>query len=80
MVAAYLIDPARRRYPLDELIEEASIEAVVDGERCSAKRCEVAARSAEDQQLEIDRLELRGLLEEVELPLVEVLYRLERRA
>ena len=31
MVAAYLIDPARRRYPLDELIEQAGIEAVVEG-------------------------------------------------
>ena len=31
-MAAYLIDPARRRYPLDELVDEASIEAVVEGE------------------------------------------------
>ena len=30
-----------------------------------------------DQQAEIDRLELRPLLEEIELPLVDVLYRLE---
>ena len=33
----------------------------------------------EDQQQEVDRLELRSLLDEIELPLVEVLYRLERQ-
>ena len=33
IVAAYLIDPARRRYPLDELLDEAGIEPVVEGER-----------------------------------------------
>ena len=80
MVAAYLIDPARRRYPLDELLEQAGIEAVVeggDGGAGDARRGR--ARSSEDQQPEIDRLELRGLLEEVELPLVEVLCRLERQ-
>jgi DNA polymerase I len=77
MVAAYLINPARRRYPLDELIAEASIEAVVDGE---LPREALQVRALwEDQQLEIDRLELRGLLEQIELPLVEVLYRLERQ-
>ena len=31
MVAAYLIDPARRRYPLDELLDQAGIEPVVEG-------------------------------------------------
>ena len=33
MVAAYLIDPARRGYPLDELATEAGIGAQVDGAR-----------------------------------------------
>jgi DNA polymerase-1 len=76
-VAAYLIDPARRRYPLDELVQEASIEAVAEDE-LARNALEVRAL-AEDQQPEVDRLELRGLLEDVELPLVEVLYRLERQ-
>ena len=99
-VAAYLIDPARRRYPLDELVDEASIQAVVEGipGEAAARRPQETlgggeaasisdlAREAlevralwEEQQPEIDRLELRGLLEEIELPLVEVLYRLERQ-
>jgi DNA polymerase-1 len=79
VVAAYLIDPARRRYPLDELIDEASIEAVVTGGGDLAREAVQVRALYEDQQPEIDRLELRGLLEEIELPLVEVLYRLERQ-
>ena len=76
-VAAYLIDPARRRYPLDELVQEASIEAAA--EDTLAREAMEARALWEDQQPEVDRLELRGLLEDVELPLVEVLYRLERQ-
>jgi DNA polymerase-1 len=76
-VAAYLIDPARRRYPLDELVQEASIEAVAE-DPLAREAMEVRALW-EDQQPEVDRLELRGLLEGVELPLVEVLCRLERQ-
>ena len=77
MVAAYLIDPARRRYPLDELVDQAGIEAVTEDE-LAREALEVRALW-EEQQQEVDRLELRGLLEEIELPLVEVLYRLERQ-
>jgi DNA polymerase-1 len=77
MVAAYLVDPARRRYPLDELIQEASIEAVVEGDL--AREALEVRTLYEGQQLDIDRLELRRLLEQIELPLVEVLYRLERQ-
>ena len=81
MVAAYLIDPARRRYPLDELIEQAGIEAVAAGEDAAGVAREALQVRAlwEEQQPEVDRLELRHLLEEIELPLVEVLYRLERQ-
>ena len=78
MVAAYLIDPARRRYPLDELLDQAGIEPVVEGGDDAARAAVVAVRVlSADQQEEIDRLELRPLLEEIELPLVDVLYRLE---
>ena len=76
-VAAYLIDPARRRYPLDELVQDASIEATAE-DPLAREALEVRALW-EEQQPEVDRLELRGLLEEIELPLVEVLYRLERQ-
>ncbi len=82
MVAAYLIDPALRRYPLAELLEQAGIEAVVagaEGESEIAREALAVRTLSEEQQAEIDRLELRGLLEGIELPLVEVLYRLERQ-
>ncbi|MGH2979744.1 MAG: DNA polymerase I [Solirubrobacterales bacterium] len=77
MVAAYLIDPARRRYPLDELLDQAGIEPVVEeGEEAARTAVGVHALSGDEQE-EIDRLELRPLLEDIELPLVDVLYRLE---
>jgi DNA polymerase I len=79
MVAAYLIDPARRQYPLDELIEQAGIHAVVAGANGTAEEALSVHVLAESQQAEIDRLELRRLLEDVELPLVAVLCRLERQ-
>jgi DNA polymerase-1 len=81
MVAAYLIDPARRRYPLDELIEQSGIEPVVEGGDEAAKesaKAAVAVRAlSADEREAIDELELRGLLDDIELPLVDVLYRLE---
>ena len=78
-VAAYLIDPARRRYPLEELVDEASIEAVVEPASDLAREALEVSGLWQDQQVEVDRLELRGLLEAIELPLIEVLYRLERQ-
>src|SRR5690242_536507 len=78
MVAAYLIDPARRKYPLLELLEDESITAKVQGANGLAERA-VSTRALVDRQL--DRIEEQGLtrlLREVELPLVEVLIDLER--
>jgi DNA polymerase-1 len=77
VVAAYLIDPARRRYPLDELLDQAGIEAVVEGGDEAARSAVGVRALSGDQEQEIDRLELRPLLEQIELPLVDVLYRLE---
>ena len=75
MIAAYLIDPARRRYPLDELLEQAGIEAARGGRarQRGARRSTALAMASSSEQ--IDRLELRSLLEQIELPLVEVLCR-----
>jgi DNA polymerase I len=78
MVAAYLIDPARRKYPLLELLEDESISAKVQGANGLAERA-VSTRALVDRQL--NRIEEQGLtrlLREVELPLVEVLIDLER--
>ena len=79
-VGAYLVNPARRQYPLDELLEEAGIEAAADAEGEDGLAQEAAAvhALAALQRGEIDRLELRRLFDEVELPLVEVLCWMER--
>ena len=80
MVAAYLIDPARRSYPLDELTEDQGIAARVEG---SDGFAEVAARAAatralaERQREILDEEGLMRLFEEIELPLVEVLLAME---
>ena len=60
MVAAYLIDPARRKYPLDELIEQAGIEAVVEGANGVAEEAVAVSALARVPASEIDELELRG--------------------
>jgi DNA polymerase I len=78
MVAAYLIDPARRGYPLDELTAEQGLGADVDGADGVAERAVVTRALAERQR---DRLEEDGLMrlfEEIELPLVDVLIDMER--
>jgi DNA polymerase I len=78
MVAAYLIDPARRKYPLDELLEDESITASVQGANGLAERA-VGTRALVERQLHrIEEEGLTRLLREVELPLVEVLIDVER--
>jgi DNA polymerase-1 len=78
MVAAYLLDPRRRGYPLEELAQEAGIgiEGCDDAPaaRAAAETLDLAARQA-------PRLEAEGLAAlylEVELPLVAVLAGMER--
>ena len=92
MVAAYLIDPARRGYPLDELAAEAGLGAQVktDGAPtaepgASAQRGDgVAERAvltrvlAERQRARLDEDGLTNLFHDIELPLVDVLVELER--
>jgi DNA polymerase-1 len=92
MVAAYLIDPARRGYPLDELAAEAGLGAQIktDGAHpaepgASARRADgVAERAvltrvlAERQRVRLDEDGLTNLFHEIELPLVDVLVELER--
>jgi DNA polymerase I len=78
MVAAYLIDPARRKYPLPELLEDEGISAVIDGANGLAERA-VCTRELVDRQLAvIEEQGLTRLLREVEMPLVEVLIDMER--
>jgi DNA polymerase I len=78
MVAAYLIDPARRGYPLDELAAEAGLGAQVEGADGVAERAVLTRVLAERQRVRLDEDGLTSLFHEIELPLVDVLVELER--
>ena len=78
MVAAYLIDPARRGYPLDELATEAGLGARVAGADGVAERAVLTRLLAERQRDRLEEDGLTRLLHEVELPLVDVLVEIER--
>ena len=78
LVAAYLIDPAGRAYPLEELLEREGIAVNVKNADGLASRA-VGTRVLAERQLErIEELGLTRLLREVELPLVDVLIEMER--
>lgn len=77
MLGAYLLDVARRGYPLPELLEESGI-AADTGDALA----DDAARLLALAELQRARIEERGqtqLLDEIELPLVQVLRALELR-
>ncbi len=93
MVAAYLIDPARRVYALHELAADAGLAAAPatadpgqlsleaeEGEAAGdpAVDARLTQELAERQQERIGEFGLERLLHEVELPLVEVLSAMER--
>jgi DNA polymerase I len=78
MVAAYLIDPARRGYPLDELAAEAGLGAHVEGGDGVAERAVLTRVLAERQRARLDEDGLTNLFHEIELPLVDVLVEMER--
>jgi DNA polymerase-1 len=82
LIAAYLIDPARRGYPLDELATEAglAVKLDVDGEDAAgvAERAVLTREIAERQLVRLEEDGLTRLLHEIELPLVDVLVEMER--
>ena len=78
MVAAYLIDPARRGYPLDELATEAGLGVRIDGADGVAQRAVLTRLLAERQRERLDEDGLTDLFHEIELPLVDVLVEMER--
>ena len=78
MVAAYLIDPARRGYPLDELATEAGLGAEVEGADGSAARAVLTRVIAERQRARLEEDGLTSLFHDIELPLVDVLVEMER--
>jgi DNA polymerase I len=92
MVAAYLIDPARRTYDLHELAADAGLAAAPAGAEpgqlsLAAEDGEAAGDPAVDARLAFDlaarqrdrlgELGLERLLREVEMPLIEVLAAME---
>ncbi len=93
MVAAYLIDPARRGYPLDELATEAGLGVRVKtngahpaepgasarhGADGVAERAVLTRLLAERQRERLDEDGLTDLFHEIELPLIDVLVEMER--
>jgi len=76
LIAAYLLDPARRAYALDELCEERGIGAAVDDPAAADAVLVHALTTAQRPQLE--ERGLVTLLNEVELPLVRVLREMEQ--
>ena len=94
MVAAYLIDPARRTYEPAELAADEGVtvsggsaaaaddgQLTLDGEEGGpdpAEQARLTAALAELQRPKIEALGLQRLLDEVEMPLIEVLAAIER--
>jgi DNA polymerase-1 len=80
MVAAYLLDPAGRAYPLLEIAEREGIGAQVDGNGFAdlAERAVLTRELAVRQRVEIEEQGLMSLFRDVELPLVDVLVEMER--
>jgi DNA polymerase-1 len=78
MVAAYLIDPARRGYPLDELATELGLGVRIEGADGVAQRAVLTRLLAERQRVRLDEDGLTDLFREIELPLVDVLVEMER--
>jgi DNA polymerase-1 len=75
LVAAYLLDPARRAYALDELCEERGIGTDVEDPAAADALLVHALTAAQRPQLAERGLE--ALLHDVELPLVRVLRAME---
>jgi DNA polymerase-1 len=75
-VAAYLLDPARRGFPLDELAEERGL--AVQADDVQAQRAVLVHELAARQREQIAERGLEPLLREIELPLVRVLRETEK--
>lgn len=75
-IAGYLLDPARRGYPLDELAEERAIAADAGDELATV--AVLIHELANRQRPQIVERGLQELLDTVELPLVKVLRETEK--
>ncbi len=75
-IGGYLLDPARRGYPLDELAEERGIAANAGDDL--ATTAVLIHELANRQRPQIQERGLQSLLDEIELPLVRVLRETEK--
>jgi len=75
MLAAYLLDPARRGYGLDELCEQAGV--AVDCEDEAARRAALIEGLAAWQEPRLAERDQTALLKEMEIPLEPVLRAME---
>jgi len=75
-IGAYLLDPARRGFPLDELAEERGLAVTADDE--NAARAVLVHDLAARQRPQLAERGLTDLLTDIELPLVHVLREAEK--
>ncbi|HEX7609149.1 MAG TPA: DNA polymerase, partial [Solirubrobacteraceae bacterium] len=75
LLGAYLLEPARRGYPFAELCEERGFAS--DLEEPLARDAVLLGALADWQREQIDERGLRGVMDEIELPLVGVLREME---
>jgi DNA polymerase-1 len=75
LLGAYLLEPARRGYPLAELCEERGLTTELEGVAADAAMLGALARWQREQ---IEQRGLAPLMDEIELPLVPVLREIER--
>jgi DNA polymerase I len=74
MIAAYLLEPARRGYPLGELCEERGLSSALSGVAAEAT---MLGPLAAWQREQIDHRGLRTVMDEIEMPLISVLREME---
>ncbi|HEV7938694.1 MAG TPA: DNA polymerase I [Solirubrobacteraceae bacterium] len=75
LLGAYLLEPARRGYPFDELCEERGL--VADVEDLVAAQALLLGALATWQREQIAQRELQAVMGDIELPLVSVLREME---
>ncbi len=75
LLAAYLLEPSRRSFVLDELCEEAGISVVLD--HPIAREAALTSLLAARQRLMLEERGELNLLDEIELPLIPVLRSME---
>ncbi len=75
MLAAFLSDSSRTDYSLDKTVAR-KMAAQLDGDPCHA--VDMIARLGETLATDLERMELRPVYDDIELPLTEVLAEMER--